>query len=279
MGSDNGISSSDENLYSRLGKTDETPRRTSLRTSERRARSSSRSLLQLDEPSCHGITPASVSATPFTEILAEIETARFAVAGAIKKVMVGTQAILHPECTEPGAGPPEIDGILESVRALELKMCATSNGDSVFYMRDPPSADEPIRQPAEARLLSFVSKDVLYLFPWKTGGSVGFGIAVSRDDLRAIQIGDTGRMSYPFMMSLGVTPFLAMPPDGMLAAARENEQRYRDRAGHGFHLPTFVEAYVDFLAFVVQETPAALGALLLCERHPRAAEELVIEHD
>jgi hypothetical protein len=70
-----------------------------------------------------------------------------------------------------------------------------------------------------------------------------------------------------------------MPPDGMLAAARENEQRYHDKAGHGFNLPTFVRAYTDFLAFALQATPAALGALLLCEKNPRAAEELLIEHD
>jgi hypothetical protein len=70
-----------------------------------------------------------------------------------------------------------------------------------------------------------------------------------------------------------------MPPDGMLAAARANEQRYHDKAGHGFNLPTFVRAYADFLAFAVQTTPAALGALLLCEKHPLAAEELLFEHD
>ena len=235
--------------------------------------------MELDEPSIDGLTPSSVPAAPFTEVLSEIENARFAVAVAFKKVMLGTQAILQPELAELGIGPPEIDNVLETAKAVEAKVCGTSGRNSTFYMRDLPPADEPVRLEAESRLVSYISKGVRYLLPGKTSGNVGFGVAVLGDDPRAIQVSESGRMSYPFMMSLGVTPFIAMPPDGMLAAARENEQRYHDKAGHGFNLPTFVRAYTDFLAFALQTTPAALGALLLYERHPRAAEELLIEHD
>ena len=279
MGSGNGASSSDADLYSRLTNKDEPSRRAPIRASEGRTRSLAGGLLELDEPSTDGASPSSVPPAPFTAILSEIENAKCAVAVAYKKVMLGTQAILHPELAELGIGPPEIDKVLDTVKAVEATVCGTSGGSPTFYMRDLPPADEPVLQKADSRLVSYVSNGVRYLLPGKICGNVGFGVAISCDDHRAIRLSDSGRMSYPFMMSLGVTPFIAMPPDGMLAAARENEQRYHDRAGHGFNLPTFVRAYTDFLAFAVQTTPAALGALLLYDRYPRAAEELLIEHD
>jgi len=279
MSSDNDNRSSDENLYSRLRTRDDSTRRNSLREPDRRARSSSRNLVRLNEAGNDRITRTCIPTAPFTEILAEIETARFAITVAFKKVLLGTQAILQPECAEPGAGPPEVDYLLESVRLLASKMHGNAGGKTGFYMRDPPPADQPLRQSAASRLASYTSHGARYLFPGKSSGSVGFGVAIACDDRGAIQIDNIGRATYPFMMSIGVAPFIAMPPDGMLAAARENEQRYRDRAGHGFHLPTYVEAYADFLAFAVQETPAALGALLLHEKHPEAAQELLDEHD
>jgi hypothetical protein len=279
MSAGNGTSSSDENLYSRLTDKDGPARQIPVRGSERHTRPLVGNIMELDEPSVDRVAPGSVPAAPFTEVLAEIENARFAVAVAFKKVMLGTNAILHPELAELGIGPPEIDDVLETAKAVEAKVCGASGRNSTFYMRDLPPADEPVRLEADSRLVSYVSKGVRYLLPGKTSGNVGFGVAISCDDHRAIRLGESGRMSYPFMMSLGVTPFIAMPPDGMRAAARENEQRYHDKGGHGFNLPTFVRAYADFLAFAVQATPAAVGALLLCERHPRAAEELLIEHD
>lgn len=279
MSAGNDTRSSDENLYSRLANRDETSRRAPVRDSERRTRSAVGSIMELDEPSVDGVSPSSVPAAPFSEVLAEIENARTAVAVAFKKVMLGTKAILQPELAELGIGPPEIDDVLETVKAVEAKATGTSGQSSTFYMRDLPPAEEPVGLEAESRLVSYVSKGIRYLLPGKASGNVGFGVAISCDDHRAIRLGESGRMSYPFMMSLGVTPFIAMPPDGMAAAACENERRYHDKAGHGFNLPTFVRAYSDFLAFAVQATPAALGALLLCERHPREAEELLAEHD
>jgi hypothetical protein len=185
---------------------------------------------------------------------------------------------VNPKLGEPGTGPPEIDGILEQLRAMEAKMRGGAGGNAAFFMRDPPAADRLIRLPAESRLVSYVSRGVRYLLTGRRARGVGFGVAVSCADLSAVRLGDDGRLSCPLGISIGVTPFIAMPPEGMLAAKAENERRYRDKAGHGFHLPTFVEAYTDLLAFTVQATPVALGALLLCEPHPRAAEELMAEH-
>lgn len=234
--------------------------------------------MELDEPGVDGAAPGGVRAAPFTEVLSEIENARTAVAVAFKKVMLGTKAILQPELAELGIGPPEIDNVLATAKAVESKVRGAS-GHATFYMRDLPPTDAPVRFEDESRLVSYVSEGVRYLLPGRSSGNVGFGVAISCEDRRAIRLAESGRMSFPAMMSLGVTPFIAMPPAGMLAAARANEQRYRDRAGHGFNLPTFVRAYADFLAFAVQTVPAALGALLLCETHPRAAEELMLEHD
>jgi hypothetical protein len=278
MDSGNGASSSDANLYARLSNRDEPSRRTPLRASESRTRSLIGDLLELDEPSVESATPSSVPPAPFTEVLSEIENARTAVAVAFKKVMLGTKAILNPELAELGIGPPEIDGVLEAAKAVEANVRGVA-GHTTFYMRDLPLVDGPVRQPVESRLVSYGYKGVRYLFPGSICGNVGFGVAVSNDDLRELRIDGSGRITYPFMASIRVTPFIAMPPDGMLAAARSNEQRYLDRAGHGFNLPTFVRAYTDFLAFAVQTSPAALGALLLSGRHPRAAEELLNEHD
>jgi hypothetical protein len=213
----------------------------------------------------------------FASILGEIEFARLPMLQAYKKVMLGTKAILEPRQVSLGAGPREVDALLDRIQAHESRLKRTARPRQEFFLRDIPAFDAD-RGGASASLPSFTTEGIKYLFARRNTRRVGLGVAVRYEDFAALTIDEQGRVSYPAGRQLGARPFVVLPPDGMIQAARANEARLVDHGGYGHHLPVYVKLYSDLIAFVLQPHPALLGAHLLYRNYPREAEQLLDEH-
>jgi hypothetical protein len=218
------------------------------------------------------------AAAAFSEILAEIENARFAVTRAFKTVMLGAQAAIRPELVEPGAGPIGVRQLLGAVRDLERDVHSASPYGAGIFLHALPRNDDTEPRLAIARNPSIADRRTKLLPAAETAGAPCLCVALGYDDYRALEMDAFGRIELSPGKVIGVTPYLLMPPRGMAEAARQNETRYTDRAGLGHHVPTFVRLYAALVAFALQDHPALLAAALLARRHPQDAAQLVALH-
>ena len=108
----------------------------------------------------------------FASILGEIEFARLPMLQDYKKVMLGTRAILDPRQVSLGAGPQDVDSLLDRIRAHETRLKRTARPRQEFFLRDVPEFDAD-QGGSGASLPSFTAEGIKYLFARRNARRVG----------------------------------------------------------------------------------------------------------